>query len=172
MIPSNDPKGRDLVAFATHASWWKSAHPVGADAGNPALKADSAVFAARGCCTNPFKRHANARSSTTLPSTALNRLVMTEMTSRTGRCSGENDSCDSLLCVIPRGRSPSDLVVGLRNPACASGSHRDDTSGRGDDIGQASGLSFACYAPSNWSARRRGVRRSRIRWPLRPSAPW
>ena len=45
---------------------------------------------------NRFERCANERSSTTLPPTALSRLVMTEMTPRTGRCSGKRDSCDSL----------------------------------------------------------------------------
>jgi len=55
---------------------------------------------------NRFKRHANARSSTTLASKPLNRFGMTEMTITTARCSGENDSCDSLTWWLPDG-SPS-----------------------------------------------------------------
>ena len=55
---------------------------------------------------NRFKRHANACSSTTLPSKPLNRFAMTEMTTTTAHCSGENDSCDSLGPSIPGGSVP------------------------------------------------------------------
>jgi hypothetical protein len=52
---------------------------------------------------NRFEGRANARSSTTLPSTALNRFAMTEMIPISGRCSGKMDSCDSLRPRIPPG---------------------------------------------------------------------
>ena len=38
---------------------------------------------------NRFKRLANACSSTTLPSKALNRFAMTQTTPKTDRCSGK-----------------------------------------------------------------------------------
>ena len=61
---------------------------------------------------NRFERCANARSSTTLPSTVLNRLVMTEMTSQTGRCLSEKDSCDSLAASIPDGHAETAPAMG------------------------------------------------------------
>jgi hypothetical protein len=45
---------------------------------------------------NRFERHANGRSSATLPSKPLNRFGVMEMTTTTARGSGKVDSCDSL----------------------------------------------------------------------------
>jgi hypothetical protein len=56
---------------------------------------------------NRFEGRANARSSTTLPSTALNRFAMTEMTPMSGRCSGKRDSCDSLEPPLSGGWPPT-----------------------------------------------------------------
>jgi hypothetical protein len=87
---------------------------------------------------NRFKRHANARSSTTLSSKPLNRFAMTEMTTTTARCSREDDSCDSLvtgdiaLYAVPAGPN-----LESRNPALPIGLHPGCRCTRTGDTGQA-----------------------------------
>lgn len=93
---------------------------------------------------NRFKRHANARSSTTLSSKPLNRFAMTEMTTTTARCSRENDSCDSLvtgdiaLYAVPAGPN-----LESRNPALPIGLHPGCRCTRTGDTGHV----WAAFSP-------------------------
>jgi len=72
---------------------------------------------------NRLGRCANARSSTTLPSVPLNRLVMTEMTSETGDSSGFRGWNDLLRRGSRAARGPAERTLEARRGGAVVSHH-------------------------------------------------